>query len=981
MANSNDELNDSFLSFSSSSNGSNSTDSFLSIPTLGEIIDNNFSDTLKNFNVIHINAQSIPAHYSDLLASFDSKNIHAILVSETWLKPCLQSTSYSLPGFHLIRNDRIGRSGGGVAIYLRSHTAFSIVDQSQHQTDGGPEHLFIEVVLSHTRVLLGVYYSPSLTVDYFSSFETLLERLKPLYSHTILMGDFNTCLLKDDHRASRLKSLVTGANLHILPLAATHSFPNCLPSLLDLALVSSIQYVEKHGQYPALAFSYHDLVYLSYKIKPPKAKSRILLRRNFGGIDWNQLRKDAAATNWHDIPNYVTINEQVAAFNSLILQIYDRHAPLRPVRVRHLPAPWLTEDIKTLQRKKNLAKLRYMLKPSDKNQLKYNKARNHCNRVCRDHQRRHIHKSILEEDDSSRVWKFLESIGVGKARQNLNPQNINLNKLNKHFSSSSNINDTTKLNTLNQIAAFTSPNVPNFFFSRFTESDVRKNIMAISSDAVGADDVSRKMIIPILDIICPILTSMLNFSIDSCEFPSAWKEAQIIPLPKKNNPTCDNDYRPISILPFLSKVLERLVQSQLTYFLSKNNLLNPLQSGFRPGHSTITSLVKITDDIRMGMDIQQVTVLVLLDFSNAFGTVDFDIMLAILASLNISPNVIDWFHNYLHGRRQRIRIYDSYSDWSSVNAGVPQGGVLSPLLFSLFINNISQHITSLYHLYADDLQIYCKSKISELPIAINTINNNLMKISAWSTCFGVQLNPSKSQAIVVGSPKLISKISISTLPDIIIDGQIIPYSKSVKNLGIIIDHNMSWDPQVSEVSRKMFASVGYLFRLRNFLPIPTKIVLAQSLLLPILDYADSCYLDLKEEQLNKLERLQNLAIRFIFGLKKYDHVSDFRKKLKWLPIRLRRNTHILHLLYCVLFDPLTPPYLKERFHFLGHSHSRHLRSEQNLTLTIPSHSSSFLSNSFTVTSSRLWNALPLDIRRAKSLIIFKRLLKLHFHSL
>lgn len=165
----------------------------------------------------------------------------------------------------------------------------------------------------------------------------------------------------------------------------------------------------------------------------------------------------------------------------------------------------------------------------------------------------------------------------------------------------------------------------------------------------------------------------------------------------------------------------------------------------------------------------------------------------------------------------------------------------------------------------------------------------------------------------------------------------------------------------------MFASVGYLFRLRNFLPIPTKIVLAQSLLLPILDYADSCYLDLKEEQLNKLERLQNLAIRFIFGLKKYDHVSDFRKKLKWLPIRLRRNTHILHLLYCVLFDPLTPPYLKERFEFLGHSHFRHLRSEQNLTLKIPSHSSSFLSNSFTVTSSRLWNALPLNIRRAKSL--------------
>ena len=148
----------------------------------------------------------------------------------------------------------------------------------------------------------------------------------------------------------------------------------------------------------------------------------------------------------------------------------------------------------------------------------------------------------------------------------------------------------------------------------------------------------------------------------------------------------------------------------------------------------------------------------------------------------------------------------------------------------------------------------------------------------------------------------------------------------------------------------MFASVRYLFRLRYFLPIPIKIVLAQSLVKVVW----SCCLDLKEEQLNKFQASDYKILLFRLSLDyKSTNVSDFRRKLKWLPIRLRRIIHILHLLFCVQFDPLTPSYLKECFNFLGHSHSRHLRSAYNLSLKIPSHSFSFFSNSFTTTPSRL----------------------------
>lgn len=179
----------------------------------------------------------------------------------------------------------------------------------------------------------------------------------------------------------------------------------------------------------------------------------------------------------------------------------------------------------------------------------------------------------------------------------------------------------------------------------------------------------------------------------------------------------------------------------------------------------------------------------------------------------------------------------------------------------------------------------------------------------------------------------------------------------------------------------MFASAGALRRLRNFLPTTTKIALAQSLLLPILDYADACYLDLTQNQLNKLERLQNFCIRFIYGLRKYDHVSEFRTKLKWLPIRLRRNAHILHLLYSILFLPSSPRYLKERFNFLHTTHALSLRSSDNLLLQAPVSGTSFYHCSFTSEAVRLWNPLPLEIKRARSLESFKNQLKTYYLSL
>lgn len=254
------------------------------------------------------------------------------------------------------------------------------------------------------------------------------------------------------------------------------------------------------------------------------------------------------------------------------------------------------------------------------------------------------------------------------------------------------------------------------------------------------------------------------------------------------------------------------------------------------------------------------------------------------------------------------------------------------------------------------------------------MNADLEIISEWATNHGLLINAAKTQLIAIGSHHFVSKFKRANVPAVVFNGTPIPYSRKVKDLGLILDQTLSWSDHVDEVSRKLYASLHSLRRLQYFLPVNTKVMLAQSLLLPLLDYGDVAYLDLSEELLSKLERLQNQCIRFIFGLRKYDHISEYRKKLNWLPIRFRRESHILSFLYNVLMNPSSPSYLRERFRFRDIMGER-LRAGTNLSLVIPVHCTKTYSDSFTVHGARLWNRLPTDVRKAPSVASFKNKLR------
>ena len=346
----------------------------------------------------------------------------------------------------------------------------------------------------------------------------------------------------------------------------------------------------------------------------------------------------------------------------------------------------------------------------------------------------------------------------------------------------------------------------------------------------------------------------------------------------------------------------------------------------------------------------------------------------------VSHEALEWFSSYLRERQQSVHVDESSSTWCDLGTGVPQGGILSPLLFSIFINFITLRLQCAYHLYADDLQLYCQAGVDNVTDAINAINCDLMAIKSWSETFGVAVNPDKCQAIIVGSHRSICKLGFVSLPPITFNGMVIPLSPSVKDLGLQIDATLSWKNQVANVSRKVTGTLRSLYRLKNLLPSNTKSMLVQALIFPIIDYGDVCYFDLNADLLNKLDRLLNNCIRFVFNLRKYDHVSEYRLLLKWLPIRQRRSMRALTTLFSLLFSPNPPSYLTSHFQYLSTNHAKYLRSSNNRLLQCPSHRSDFLHSTFFVQSVLLWNALPLEIRMANSRLSFKVKVRKHFHD-
>ena len=434
----------------------------------------------------------------------------------------------------------------------------------------------------------------------------------------------------------------------------------------------------------------------------------------------------------------------------------------------------------------------------------------------------------------------------------------------------------------------------------------------------------------------------------------------------------------MSNLPFFSKVLEKVVLEQLLNHLHSNNLVYPLQSAYRSGHSTETALLKICNDILTALDSNNVSLLTLLDLSAAFDTIDHSILLSRLRhSFGLHNTVLDWFHSYITDRQQVVSVNGLCSNATFLTYGVPQGSVLGPLLFILYtypVSSIVQGHLLQHHSFSDDNQLYVSGPLPDLPLMIQNTQACVSDLKNWMTDNKLKLNEDKSELILITPPSLQNHPSLPTTITLI--DSPITLSHSARNLGVTLDQTLTFQQHVSNVCRTCFLELRRISSIRHLLSEDTTKALVCAFVLSRLDYCNALLSGSPSHLINKLQKVQNHAARLIFRSSKYDHVSPLLRSLHWLPVQQR----IAYKIACLCFKSIEsscPEYLTQLLHLYAPSRTLRSSSDTRLYTTPTVRTKRFGHRSFAYQASSTWNPLPRSLRYSHSLPAFKRNLKTH----
>ena len=359
--------------------------------------------------------------------------------------------------------------------------------------------------------------------------------------------------------------------------------------------------------------------------------------------------------------------------------------------------------------------------------------------------------------------------------------------------------------------------------------------------------------------------------------PREWKSAHVTPVYKGGDGQLVGNYRPVSVLPVVVKVFEKIVHRQLYNYLQENNVLSPLQFGFSPGHTTQDVVVSMVDEWRKALDEDKLVGSVMLDLSKAFDSVDHGIVLRKLDRYGVRGDELMWFRGYLDGRRQRVCVGEAKSNWCDVLKGVPQGSILGPLLFILYANDLPQAVQQCrVKQYADDTTLSHVSRdVADLE---NGLTNDLESVVRWVDTNKLRLNVKKTQLLLMSRKRREHELE---QVQVRIGGQEIARSKMVKCLGVVIDDGLKWHGHIAKVRKKCFAGLAKLRRLRDVLPVITKRRIYNAMVLPHLDYCSVVWQECTMELRKKVERIQNYGMRLILSKPAGTPSDGLRQKLRW----------------------------------------------------------------------------------------------------
>lgn len=928
----------------------------------------NNNSLLDNICIAHLNARSVFTGFNEIsnLAIDNSFTIFA--VSETWLSEAVPSEAVMIPGYNLFRQDRTGR-GGGVALYVKStlqaeNLSIDIVNNE------GLEFLWLKIKINRMNVAIGVFYRPPRInlLNCTRAIDDMLPRLIPMYDEVVILGDFNVNLLEVQNPLSQCFESFGFSQVINEPTRISRQ----AMTLLDPIYLSNSDLLCQAGTINADCISDHKLVYCKLKLPIIRHNQKFVTFRDFKSFNSDIFNYELRNIHWDNLYYINDIDCKVEFLTNNIICLFQNHAPFKTVRVNKPPAPWLTHGLKLIFKERDKALALYKRDKSDRNWNAYKELRNYALASLRREKAAYLN-FLHGQKNHKELWRGLRYLNIRFNNNTVLPSTLqDPHDINDYFvsvfSKTADCNDKITYYQSNK-----HPDNSDFHFILIENNDVVTAINSLRSNASGVDTISLQMVKLCLPVIISHLTHIINCCLEVGYFPKKWREALVCPLPKITNPSKLNDLRPISLLPVLSKILEKIVYKQLAKYFTENNLLPIHQSGFRAGHSTTTALLNLTDNIIRHSDKHMATVLVSLDYSKAFDTIDHDLMCAKLNYFGFDLTSIKFFQSYLHQRHQKVVVSNKMSSAALIISGVPQGSILGPLLFIIYTSDVFKNVQySQLQSYADDTQLLYHFNPNDTDIVNREINHDLKAILNFSTDHNLKLNPEKSVMLLFSSDN--KREIIKNNLRLVMNNTPLVFSNRSKILGVIIDEKLRFSEHVSTLLQKSFVKLKILYANKSLINYKLRKKLTETLIAPIFNYCNVVYYPcLDAFTKNRIQGVQNACCRLVCGLRKFDHISDSFRDLKWLNVDSTVRYHFLTFIHRLLLTSV-PVYLKDKLISRQSVHLLNIRFRDKLTM--PHHYTALFRRSFTYNAVKLYNAYSSTINFVNaSLIKFRKCVK------
>ena len=558
--------------------------------------------------------------------------------------------------------------------------------------------------------------------------------------------------------------------------------------------------------------------------------------RDYSKFNVDNFKNDLRNAPWANIFMQNNMNSAWNEFKSELTAIINRHAPLKEKIVRGKPSPWLTTSLRNKMHERD-----YLLKVarrtgSEKDWSSYKRARNNVTYSIRESKAQYFRNVFQEKIDRPKdFWKQIKKVFPSKTKST-SITSINVNgksTSDKKSISKSLINTCWKVYNPSTNAESLNPDGKIFNFCNVSSSDVLKVLKKIKTKkAAGPDNLPGTLIKDGAEELAAPLDFLIDKSLRLGEFPNAEKLVVVMPLYKSNDKSLIDNYRPISVLNVLSKLIECIVHQQLSEYVEKNNLFCSFQFGFRRGRSTQQAITQLTDFIRFNMDKSCFTGALYMDLRKAFDTVHHGCLLNKLSFYGIQKTELESFTDYLFNRSQYVKIENTLSDQHHVTHGVPQGSILGPLLSVTLINDLHLQLTECnILLYADDAVLYFSHK--EANVIQNVLNREAEIISKWfeDNCLVLNLKKGKTEFILYGTYQKLAK---NPTCEIVINGTPVFSATSYEYLGVILDSSLSLQLQLTKIYKKASARLRLLHRIRSNVSPAVAESIYFSMILPIL---------------------------------------------------------------------------------------------------------------------------------------------------